>query len=280
MTEHGSTARRAVWAVAALLTLGAAGLGVADPALYDGLVEEPYLPGTYSQDAMSVAAAVVLLYVAWAARTFRPKLELVALGLLGYLAYAYGIYVIERVYNGLYLVYMAIFAAAFWALVYQALALSRRTGRVNLPKRVRLASASGALLQPLMFYPLWIAMLLPLMAAREKIETIYSVFILDLCLIMPAFLILAVSAFRRRKQGLLLLPAAYVLGFTLILPLAAAEPAKQLFGGQFDPAAFWSWLVLSLLFLVLGAVHLRWLQVDGEPGPAGAGEYQAAERRS
>lgn len=36
----------------------------------------------------------------------RPKLQLIALGLLGYLFYAYGIYVIERAYNGYYLCFI------------------------------------------------------------------------------------------------------------------------------------------------------------------------------
>lgn len=254
--------RRTGWVLIALLTLVAAGAGVASPAVYDGLIEEPYLPGAFSQDVMSVAAALVLLVLALTLRASRPRLELIVLGLLGYLVYAYGIYTIERVYNWLYLVYMSIFAAALWAVVYETVAVSRTAVQVNLPKSVRLLSASGALLQPVMFYPLWIGMLLPLMAARQKIASIYSVFILDLCLIMPAFLILAIAAFRGQKTGLLLLPAAYVLGFALILSLAAAEPAKELFGSRFDPVAFWLWLVLALFFLVLGSLHLRLLRVD------------------
>jgi hypothetical protein len=252
--------RRATWALTGVLTLVAAVSGVVFPSLYAGLVQASYLPGAFSQDAISVAAAVALLWLAVAARRSRPKLELVALGLLGYLAYAYGIYVIERVYNGLYLLYMAVFALSFWGVVYEALALARSIPDVRLPRGVRLVSASGALLQPLVFYPLWIATLLPLMAARQKIETTYSVFILDLCFIMPAFLILAIDAFRHGRIGIRLLPAAYVLGFTLILSLAAAEPAKALFGSRFDPAAFWPWLALSLLFLALGIVHLLRLQ--------------------
>lgn len=256
-----SALRRLAWVLTALLAIVASGPGVVVPGVYSGLIEEPFLPGAFSQDAISLGAALALLVLAWAARDSGPKLEIVVLGLLGYLAYAYGIYIIERVYNWLYLVYMAIFSIAFWALVYQVVALCRRTVHVDLPKGVRLASASGALLQPLMFYPLWIGMLVPLMAARMKIETIYSVFILDLCFIMPAFLILAVAAFRGRKAGVLLLPAAYVLGFALILSLAAAEPAKALFGARFDPAAFVAWLALSLLFLVLGAVHLSRMRI-------------------
>ena len=261
MGREGNALRRLAWVLTALLTLLASGSGIVFPGLYGGLIEERYLPGAFSQDAMSLGSALVLLVLAWAARDSSPKLEIIALGLLGYLAYAYGILIIERVYNWFYLVYMAIFSIAFWALVYQVAALCRRTVQVHLPNGVRLASASGALLQPLMFYPLWIGVLVPLMAARQKIETIYSVFILDLCFIMPAFLILAIAAFRGKTLGVLLLPAAYVLGFALILSLAAAEPAKALFGARFDPAAFWAWLALSLLFLVLGALHLSRMRI-------------------
>ena len=65
----------------------------------------------------------------------------------------------------------------------------------TLPRALRIVSAAGALLQPLIFYPLWIAMLLPLMSARNQFDSLYSVFILDLCFIMPAFLLLAVLTF-------------------------------------------------------------------------------------
>ena len=40
---------------------------------------------------------------------------------------------------------------------------------------------------------------------------------------MPAFMILSVLTYRSHRLGLLLLPAIYVLGFTLILSLAVGE---------------------------------------------------------
>src|SRR5579859_4467836 len=128
--EGRGAVRRSAWALTGLLTLVAAVSGVAFPSLYSGLVQVPYLPGAYSQDAISIAEALVLLWLAVNATPAHPKLELIALGVLGYLAYVYGIYVIERVYNGLYLVYMAVFALSFWSVVYEALALARRTPHV------------------------------------------------------------------------------------------------------------------------------------------------------
>jgi hypothetical protein len=248
---------RALWILTGVLTLIAAGAGLLVPDIYTGVVRADLLPGALSQDLTSAVAGIALLVLGSVTRGGRPKLQIAALGILGYLFYAYGIYSIERAYNGFYLVYMAVFALSFWGLVFGAVALRvERPERARLPKRLRLLSASGSLLQPVIFYPLWIAMLLPLMQSGEQIDSLYSVFILDLCFIMPAFLILSVLTFRGRWPGLVLTPAVYLLGFTLIFSLALGELFKPFFDVPVSAASLWSSLALSASFLVLGALHL------------------------
>lgn len=261
---------RVLWAVSGVLTLMAAGVGLWNPGIYDRIVSQELIPGAFSQDLLSLAAALGLLYLALTTDDGRVKHQIVAVGLLGYLFYAYGIYVIERAYNGLYLVYMAIFTLAFWTLVHAGAHLRRDLPKPALPKALRLVSASGAILQPLIFYPLWVGMLLPLMQSGEQIDSLYSIFILDLCFIMPAFLILSVLTYRDQGTGLLLLPAIYVLGFTLIFSLAVGELVKPLFDAVLNPAAFWSALALSLLFFILGMLHLNKLSI-GEAAAARSG---------
>lgn len=265
---------RGVWLLTGLLSLAAAGAGLLFPGMYDRVVAAELLPGAMSQDLVSVVAGAALCVLAFAARPGRPRLQLAALGLLGYLFYAYGIYSIERVYNSFYLAYLAVFGLSFWSLVYGALALrAERPGRARLPLSVRMLSGAGSLLQPLIFYPLWIAMLVPLMVSGEQIDSLYSVFILDLCFIMPAFLILAVSTFRGHWLGLVLTPALFLLGFTLIFSLALGELLKPSFNIPLSPASLWSSLGLSALFLVLGTVHL-WTLDLGAARPVGMGRRQ------
>ena len=252
---------RALWAATGLLALAAAAMGVADPGIYGGLVSPDLIPGAYSQDLISVLASAGLIFLAMAGANGRPKGQLLAFGLLGYLFYAYGIYVIERTYNGLYLVYMAIFTLSFWALVGAVASIHRDRPAPTLPRSLRIVSASGALLQPLIFYPLWVAMLLPLMSTGNQIDSLYSIFILDLCFIMPAFLLLATLTYRSHPLGLLLLPALYVLGFTLIFSLALGELVKPLFSMEINFQAFWPSLGLSMLFGILGAFHLLKLEL-------------------
>lgn len=265
---HHIRLHRTLWAVTAVLTLPVAAAGAARPEIYAGIVSSNILPGAFSQDLLSVAAGLGLGYLAVAAGPGKTRHHIAALGILGYLFYAYGIYVIERAYNGLYLAYMGIFALAFWCMVLAGAHFRRDLPPPALPKGIRLLSASGAILQPLIFYPLWIAMLLPLMSSGEQIDSLYSIFILDLCFIMPGFLILSVLTFRNRAVGLLLLPALHVLGFTLIFSLAIGELAKPLFGVPLSPPALWPPLALSLLFLVLGILHLAKLR----PGSAAPGD--------
>ena len=108
---------RTLWGLSGALTVVAAGTALWNPGIYDRIVSQELIPGAFSQDLLSLVAALGLLYLASSTRPERVKHQILALGLLGYLFYAYGIYVIERAYNGLYLVYLAIFTTVFWALV-------------------------------------------------------------------------------------------------------------------------------------------------------------------
>ena len=279
MLTH-SFLNRLLWAVAGLLALAAAVTGVLRPEIYHRVVSNELIPGAYSQDLLSVAAGLGLLYLSCAGRPHRARYQIVALGLLGYLFYAYGIYVMEPTYNGLYLLYMAVFALSFWAMVTAGATMARDAPSISLRRALRLVSAAGAILQPLVFYPLWIGMLLPLMRSGEQIDSLYSIFILDLCFIMPGFLVLSLLTYRNRRTGLLLLPALYVLGFTLIFSLAVGELVKPLFRAEPSIPALLAALGLSVLFLVLGILHLAKLQVTQAPTSGPTGIRPSAARTS
>lgn len=252
---------RILWLLSGLLALGAALVGVIYAGLYDRVVSAEIMPGVLSQDVMTVIASALVLW--WAARIKEQdtKLQIVILGILGYLFYAYGIYVIEQVYTVLYLVYMAIFGLAFYSVAYGVASVRREALTVELPRGIRLASIAFSLFVPLMFYPLWISQILPLIRAAEKLEFLFSVYILDLCFIMPAFVLTAVLSLRGKTLGLLLTPALFVLGFTLLAPLALGELLKPRYGLPVDGASLGLFGLLSALFLVLAVIYLRSLDI-------------------
>ena len=254
-----------LWLITASLSLIAALIGVFDPGIYSKVISRSLVPGTFSQDLMTIIASIILFLLIVFTKQEDAKKQIVILGILGYLFYAYGIFVIERVYTVLYLVYMAIFALSFWSLLHGVATIRQEIlHTVTLTRPIRYVSVAGSLLQPLLFYPLWISALLPLMETGRKIESLYSIYILDLCFIMPAFLILAIMTLKKRGLGLVLTPAMFVLGFTLIFSLVIGELAKPLYQLTPDLSALTMSLLLSLLFLVLAGFHLWNLKIKGE----------------
>ena len=226
-------------------------------------------------------AGVTLCGLALLGARVGPKAELVGLGLLGYLFYGYGIYVIERVYNVLYLNYLAIFGIAAWLVVLGAVDVVHYTAdRASLTRQFSKISAGGALLPPLIFYPLWISMLIPIMVTREQIDSLYSIFILDLVFIMPAFLLVAVGQFRGRSWAVLLAPVMFILGAVLIFSLALGELVKPAFGSPITMAGLLPPTLLTALFVALAVLHLKKLSFrpsaapPTEPGRSSASSVQ------
>ena len=67
---------------------------------------------------MTILASIIILVLLARMRENDTVKQLVILGIVAYLFYRYGIYVIERVYNALYLFYMAILALTFYSMIY------------------------------------------------------------------------------------------------------------------------------------------------------------------
>jgi hypothetical protein len=159
-----------------------------------------------------------------------------------------------------------VFSLAVWALVTAAVsARHERLAQVTAARWVRNVAAAGALLQPLVFIPLWVAALLPLMAQRRQIHDLYSVYILDLCFVMPAFLLAAVLLWRRRGAGLVLASVMFVFGAVIIGSLAVSTLVGPVFGLPITLAGLLPSLLLTALFVALAAVVLRRLEL---PDPA------------
>lgn len=251
-----------LWLLTALLSLAAALVGVLSPGIYSKVVSTDIMPGVFGQDLMTIVVSVIFLLLAIRVKKEDSKKQIVILGILGYLFYAYGIYVIERVYNVLYYLYLAIFGLSFWSMVYGIVKIRWEVlQKVQVSGLIRNVSAGFSLFVALVFNVLWIVQLLPLIQAGEKIEFLYSIYILDLCFIMPAFVIIGIMAVKKIGLGLLLIPAMFILGFTLIFSLAVSELVKPLYDLTIDIGGLVPSLVLSILFLVLAALHLQKLEL-------------------
>ena len=250
-----------------LLAAGASAAGVLQPRIYHRFLDPAMGPGVLSQDLISLGLSLLLLLVAFGGAN-RPVLRWgLAMGILGYLFYAYGLYVIERLYTGWYLVYMGIMGTTLYTIGLGLMRIGRLVpGQVQLNRPFRWLAAGVCLFSPLLFYPLWTGQLLSIMALGEKPEFYYGVYILDMVFVLPAYVIGAVLVLQNRREGLILVPALCVKGFTLLFSVGLSVLISMVTGEPASPGEAILYLLLAAGFLLLMVVHLRHLQVaSGRP---------------
>jgi hypothetical protein len=253
-----------LWFLTALLSLAAALIGVVNPDIYSKVVSAEFLPGVMSQDLTTIIASVIILFCVVRTKERDFIKQIIVLGIISYLFYAYGIYVIEQFYNALYFLYMAIFGLSFYSIIYGVVNIRQDIlKKVQLPKLMRNVSMGFLLFVPSLFIPLWLSKLVPLIQNGQKIEFTYSIYILDLCFIMPLFIIIAIMAAKKKGLGLLLTPALFIKGFTVLFPVGLAEILKTLYNQTANTGGIWLYWVLSILFLMLVILYLRNLKISG-----------------
>ncbi|MCX5780480.1 MAG: hypothetical protein NTV45_06610 [Firmicutes bacterium] len=242
----------------------AAVYGLLNNGIYRNLMPAGFVAAQYSQDILTIIVCALLLFLIQCTTEKSFKEPIIIIGILGSLAYLYGIFSIERVYNILYLVYLAILSVTFYTGIYSISSFRTEiVAQINVPKLVRNTTAAFSVLVGGLFTVLWINALLPLMATGNQIDNLYSIYILDLVFIMPAFFITAIMTFRRQPLGYVLTPALYILGIFVIFPLGLGELAKMLpqFGMTPDFKSMTMSFVLAGLFLLGSTVQIRTMEI-------------------
>ncbi|MEN8173608.1 MAG: hypothetical protein ABFS03_12115 [Chloroflexota bacterium] len=254
-----------LWILVAILSLIAALIGVFNQDVYSTVLRPDLLPGTISQDLITILAAMALVFLSLKTDDADTKKQIVVISLLAYIFYGYGIYVIERLYNSLYLLYMVIFSLSFWALVYSLLSINiDALKNIKAPNWIKNVSAGFLIFTALLFYFLWTSQLIPLMQTGEKIDFLYSIYILDMALVLPAILISAVLIIKKNSLGLVFAPILFIKAFTLLFSVGLGGLLKPLFDITATPEETVFYLVLSLLFFTLGAFNFWKINFDKE----------------
>ncbi len=254
---------RIFWSITAALAFVSALPGVLDRTIYTNLFPAEFLPGAFPQDILTQIMCVVLFILIATTRPDDVKKQVVIVGLIGSFFYLYGIFTIERVYNSYYLLYATTFASSFWSLIYGLSGFrAEKYAGLELAAGMRKTTAIASIVIAIIFTALWTEALIPLMRDRHRIEFLYSIYILDLCFVMPAFVITAVMALRRQPFGILMAPAMMITGFFVIFPLGLNELAKPSAGLLMATGPMIVSFGFAAFMLTLAVLQLRMIRVN------------------
>ncbi len=176
--------------------------GLIVPGIYKGLFPDDFLPGTIPQDILTILVCATLIILSFGKSKNNIKVKVVNLGLFGSLWYLYGIFTIERVYNWFYLLYAITFAASFWSMIFVTANINWKQITFELSKPLKKLSGFSSIIISTVFTAIWIAALIPLMISHNRIEYLYSIYILDLCFIMPAFFMTGIMTLKGKSNRL------------------------------------------------------------------------------
>lgn len=210
------------------------------------------------QDWVDLLLVVPVLVVSAAvARRGSRRAGLVLGGAVAYTAYSLVLYAFAVHFNPLFLVYSIALGVSFYALVSVAVACSREDPRSWFsPAAPARAAGVFSTILGIAFYALWLSEVIPALAAGETPQSLAEVGlitnpvqVLDIGIVLPAFIVGGVALVRRRPLGYWLVPV--MLAFAVLMDLALlgmdiSMAARGVPGGGQRIA----------LFAVMGAVSL------------------------
>lgn len=254
-----------IWLIITLMALVASLVGIINQDIYDKVVSNIYIPGVMSQDGLTIILSIIALFLIISVKENEGKKQIIILGIVGYIFYAYGIYVIEQLYTVLYLLYIAIFGFSFYSIIFSVMSLNKNMfQKITLSKLIKTISIVFLLFVPSLFYPLWTSKIIELIKISQKLEFTFSVFILDLCFIMPLFIIVAIMLIKNIKLGLFIAPTLLIKGFTVLFSVGIGEFLKPLYQQTTDISGASFYIGLSLIFLLITVLYLRNLKLNAE----------------
>jgi hypothetical protein len=227
MTSRGpfETASRLGFALAILFAAASAGNII----LPDAYARETpsWAAQGLGQDWVNLLVVVpVLLIAAALARRGSRRAGLLLGGAVAYTAYSLVLYAFAVHFNPLFLVYSVALGLSFYALLSVVVACCREDPRSWFsPAPPARAAGTFSIVLGVAFYALWLSEVIPALASGELPQSLAEVGlitnpvqVLDIGIVLPAFIVGGVALVRRRRLGYWLVPV--MLAFAVLMDLA------------------------------------------------------------
>lgn len=250
----------APWVLSALLLVAAAAATISALALPDLLHGPAVMVGSMRGTALVVlVVAMPILVLAMAAAREGRLVGVVGwIGSVAFITYQGWMFLFGLPFNGLFLVYVAMFGCGFWALVTLLVGVPARAYAASFRPDLRVRLLAGWLVVSCVaFYVLWLKNVVPALLDSETPAFLAGSgmvtptnYVLDMALFLPLGLVASVALWRRTAWGL-------VVGGAMLLTLvleSLAVAADQWAGSAADPASSVASAAMTPVFLVVAAI--------------------------
>ena len=236
MTSLKTSKSVIVWSsVIAVLVLVASLYGLFDPSIYSKETLN-WATQAKGQDIGNLIAVVALVISGYLYAKGSFKGALVWLGTLSYLIYAYIVYAMAVHFNALFLVYVAILGLCSYAAVFNLGKIMSH--KAAFPVSSRKFAARSLIAFGVLFALLWLSEVIPALIAGHAPQStldaglwVNPIHVIDLSVVLPAFILTGLYALKGKTNGLLLL--APWLTFSAIMGLSIVAAMLMMAGDGF-----------------------------------------------
>ncbi len=262
-TKKQSNPLLIIFKAAAFFALITSGYSILKPNIYFKVVSANLIPIDFVQDLTTFIISGIMLFIVFTKKIKPLYMQLIFLCFFSYTFYIYGIFTIERYYNYLYFNYLTVFGLSFYGMVLTFAAINKESKiYVTLPNNVKNISIAALLLIPVIFLPMWGAKILELINNNTKPEFYYSVYLFDLSIYMPMYIIVAILLYKRVQLGILLAPFLFILVFPMLFPVAIGEFIKPWYNLTGDISAGAINLGITLIYASLSFYYFKKLEIN------------------
>ncbi len=250
----------------AISALVASTTGIISPGIYKSIVSDKEMPFIFAQDLISFTAAILLLVITFFGKKENVKLNIIRIGMIGFLFYAYGPYVMGTLYNYFYFLYISVFGLSIFYFINAFTGIEYERFDFSIPNSLRIIIAIYCAIVAVFFAPQWIAAILNNIHTNLRPEVSgfafsYYVYMLDLCFVLPVCALASVFLFQKKTLGVLLGGIISIKGFTLMLSVALGFICLPLFHQNSDAGNVALFSILSFVFLVLSFFYFFYTKV-------------------
>lgn len=258
---------RILAALIAICAIAASLAGLIVPGLYRPMAPVEVTPFTYGQDIISLIAAAFLL---GAIKSKNIKSNIIQIGVVGYLFYAYAPYVMGTLYNYCYFIYIAVLGLSIFYFIIAFVSIEYEKLEFAMPTFLRVTIAVYCIVIVVLFAPQWIAAIVKNVQTatwpgKTGFDFFYYVYILDLSFVLPVCALTAIFLLQKTALGVLLGGVIPVKGFTLMLSVASGVFCQPLFQQELKVGDAVEFSLLSLVFLILVVFYLALTKLERRP---------------